>query len=147
MLHLMIGKDDDVPSFRAPRALLLRLFEIVMRGERRLKLKGQVNLVFVGDQRIRELNRLYRGKDKPTDVLSFNLDEPVETEAVFGELYISIPTAQRQASENDLSLTRELTRLTCHGLLHLLGYDHERSVADERLMFERQELYLQKVGV
>lgn len=146
MLRLVVGKDDDVPPFRAPRALLDRMFKTVLQGERQLRLKGQVNLVFVNDARMRELNRQYRGKNRPTDVLSFNLDDPTSNEAILGEIYISIPTAVRQASENRFSLTREIVRLACHGLLHLLGYDHERSADDEKIMFERQERYLRKVG-
>ncbi len=82
----------------------------------------ELSLVFCDDPFIHGLNRDYRGKDKPTDVLSF----PQELEhGMLGDLVISIPTAQRQADERSQSLQRELEWLVLHGSLHLLGYDDE----------------------
>jgi probable rRNA maturation factor len=87
---------------------------------------GIVNVVFVNDKYIQALNKQYRGKDKPTDVLSF--DYEVEKEAkddLAGEVYISVETAQRQADELGHGLQDEVLRLLIHGLLHIHGYDHE----------------------
>ncbi len=85
----------------------------------------ELSLVLTDDQTIQQLNRDYRGMDKPTDVLSFaqqEADGPAS--GVLGDLIISLETAQRQADERDHSLAAEVRILMVHGLLHLLGYDH-----------------------
>ena len=91
-----------------------------------LKLLGSpdasVTIAFVSDRKIRELNRMFRGVDKSTDVLSFPSGEDAEN---FGDIAISIDTAKVQAKRNRLTLERELAQLILHGVLHLSGYDHE----------------------
>lgn len=81
--------------------------------------EGEVSLVLVGDQRIRCLNNLYRHKDKITDVLSFNSDEPGQ----LGEIIIDYQQIVRQAKRFGNSVWRELVFITTHGILHLLGHD------------------------
>jgi probable rRNA maturation factor len=85
-----------------------------------------VNFVFVTDRRIREINRQFLKRDRPTDVISFNCDEPhVPGEPhLLGEVYISRDRARAQAREYDISYGSELRRLVLHGLLHLLGLTH-----------------------
>jgi probable rRNA maturation factor len=100
------------------------------------------------DTEVQALNRDYRGKDKPTDVLSFPLfetddDDPIvfpgeENQLALGDLVISIDTAARQAIELGHTLEREIAFLTIHGVLHLLGYDHARD-SERRSMFARQD--------
>lgn len=88
-----------------------------------------VSLLFTGDDEIQILNREYRGKDKPTDVLSFSAIEgltPRSFEKDLGELVISLDTAKRQAKKYKVTLSEEIARLIIHGLLHLLGHDHEK---------------------
>ena len=75
---------------------------------------------FAGDRELRRVNRQYRGKDKPTDVLSFPGDE-----GHLGDILISVPTARRQAESAGHPVERELKVLLLHGILHCLGYDHE----------------------
>lgn len=89
-------------------------------------LEGTLNVVFVNDKYIQSLNKTYRDKDQPTDVLSFNyLDDKNDGENVLvGEVYISIETAKRQAEEYRHSLQDELNKLFVHGVLHVHGYDH-----------------------
>ena len=87
------------------------------------------------------LNKEYRQKDKPTDVLSF----PMEDEVMLGDIVISLDTAKNQAQEREIGLEREIAFLFIHGLLHLLGYDHETSVEDEKEMFALQEEILKKL--
>jgi probable rRNA maturation factor len=100
----------------------------------------EVSLLLCGDERIRKLNRDYRSKDRPTDVLSFPEHEnlrkisPAEDEIFLGDLAISIPTARRQALEFEISTWDEFIHLYFHGLLHLLGFDHEISEKEEKLM-------------
>ncbi len=140
MMTLDICK--DTADVRIPRSRLLKLFEMVMETEARRTWSGTVNLVFTTDGKIRHLNRNFRGIDKPTDVLSFNIEKPVDPEATFGEIYIAVETARRQAGEYGGSLTGEILRLACHGLLHLLGYDHEKN-AEATKMKSREEHFLQ----
>lgn len=104
--------------------------------------RSSVSLTFVGDARIRALNRVYRGKDRATDVLSFPLDPPRDApiERLLGDVVISVDTAARQAAEYDAPLEREVDRLLIHGLLHLLGYDHERPEQQERMAAEERRL-------
>jgi probable rRNA maturation factor len=95
---------------------------------------------------MRTLNRQYRGKDRTTDVLSFSLREGPFSEVqpeVLGDIVIAVPTAARQAAEAGHALGREIEVLLVHGLLHLLGYDHERGGNEERRM-KRRELQLLK---
>lgn len=105
---------------------------------------SSLSLTLVNDAAIRELNREHRGKDKATDVLSFSLVEngSASAERLLGDVVISIETARRQASAYDASLQDELYRLLIHGILHVLGHDHER--ADERRVMVAGERRLAK---
>ena len=98
-----------------------------------------ISLSLIGDGAMRELNRGYRGKDAPTDVLSFPMEQATapDAERLLGDVVISVDTAARQATEYDATLQRELYRLLIHGLLHLAGHDHVR--AAERRVMEREE--------
>ena len=106
--------------------------------------KGQgVTVAFVSDAAIRKLNLNFRGKDKTTDVLSFPVEpEDFETgdEPMLGDIIISLAQAARQAQENGLTLDEEIAQLILHGVLHLLGHDHE---TDDGTM-NRLELRLRK---
>jgi probable rRNA maturation factor len=102
---------------------------------------SSVSVSFVRDPKIRELNRTFRGLDKPTDVLSFPLVEPDDAysgaERLLGDIVISVDTARRQAADYDAPLDREIARLLIHGVLHLLGHDHLEPV--ERAAMEAEE--------
>jgi probable rRNA maturation factor len=105
---------------------------------------SEVSVVFADDEYIRNLNKHYRGKDTATDVLSFALDEGDEPEifdgpeeSLLGDIIISVETALRQSQEFCHSLERELAYLTVHGMLHLVGYDHEAE--DDKAEMRRQE--------
>ena len=89
-----------------------------------------LDFVFCDDEFIHKINKEYRGFDKPTDVISFALfcDDPesiISEEINLGEIIVSVDTAQKQASENKHCLEKEIYYLICHGLLHLLGFDHQ----------------------
>jgi probable rRNA maturation factor len=98
-----------------------------------LNLEGtELSVVFVNDKRSRELNRTYRGIDSPTDVLSFPLHDslrtiPPQVEVLLGDIVINLPRVKRQARDQGNTFYDELTVLFIHGLLHLIGYDHERN--------------------
>lgn len=101
-----------------------------------------LSLSLVDDAQIQILNREHRGKDKPTDVLSFPLYEPGEEghsegERLLGDVVISVDTARRQAAEYDAPVQNEVYRLLIHGLLHVMGHDHEEP--GERAAMEAEE--------
>ncbi len=113
---------------------------------------AEIGLIFVDDAYIHSLNAEYRGVDKPTDVLSFALNEgePMpedeEAEDLLGDIVISLPAARRQAEEYDHSFEREVAYLTAHGTLHLLGYDHQTD-ADREIMREKEEAVLNRLNM
>jgi probable rRNA maturation factor len=161
---------EITPDFITKLEELLRL-----AGELEGVTEGEVALSFVDDEAIHELNKQYRGIDKPTDVLSFAMSETGEDEieihyedseaemeddveegtdegegASFieplGDIIISVPRAIAQAEEYGHSVERELGFLFVHGFLHLIGYDHETE-EEEKKMFAKQENVLQKAGL
>ena len=98
---------------------------------------------------MRSLNRQYRGKDQTTDVLSFALREGKFSHIqpdVLGDIIISVPTALRQAKDAGHELSREIDVLLVHGLLHLLGYDHERGEGEARRMKRRETQLLKRLA-
>lgn len=108
---------------------------------------AEVSVVLADDEYIHQLNHQYRGKDCPTDVLSFALNEGEEHEIIdgpevvlLGDIIISLETAARQAEEYGHSLERELAYLTVHGILHLLGYDH--MIEDEKKEMRQEEEHI-----
>ena len=108
---------------------------------------AELGILFVGDQRMRSLNRQYRGKDRTTDVLAFAMREaPHSSASLLGDVVIAVPTAVRQAKEGQRSLDEELTVLLVHGILHLCGYDHERSEKEARRMHRRERMILRSIG-
>ncbi|MCF8720334.1 rRNA maturation RNase YbeY [Nitrospina gracilis] len=97
----------------------------------------ELSILLTDDPGIHELNRQYRDKDQPTDVLSFPQDDGAVNETgdrLLGDVVISVETADRQARDHHLSLQEELILLLIHGILHLMGYDHETSRKDARFM-------------
>lgn len=108
---------------------------------------AEVVISLVGDREMHGLNRDYRGKDRPTDVLAFaqREGEPTpEAEDQLGDVIISLDTALRQATERGVALQVEVRTLLIHGILHLLGFDHERS-ADESRRMKAKERWLRRV--
>jgi len=141
-MRLSIGKQTKV---RLPVTRLERLFELVAGSEvRRARARGNVNLVFVSDATMRRLNRRFRGIDRTTDVLSFNLEDDPAGDDTFGEVYISVPQAIRQATQLGHGRFYEYLRLACHGFLHLFGYDHDIP-AREKKMAAREESFLSRL--
>ncbi len=123
------------------RAALERTIEALLDalGER----GSSVSLSLVRDPAIRALNREWRGRDAPTDVLSFPLEpagDGANVERLLGDIVISIDTAERQAAQYDAPLQRELERLLIHGVLHILGHDHEHDDERDRMVAEERRL-------
>lgn len=115
--------------------------------------ESEVSLLLVDDQRIHDLNREYRGIDRPTDVLSFALQEETEEEPetefvdeMLGDIVISVPRAREQAEEYGHSFEREIVYLAVHGTLHLMGYDHE-SDSEKQTMRAKEEEVMASLGL
>jgi probable rRNA maturation factor len=108
---------------------------------------AELSVLLTGDREIRRLNAEYRGKDKATDVLSFALQEgsaPELSGKALGDLVISLQTTLAQAAEFQVSPAEEFLRLLIHGLLHLLGYDHENVPSAEASRMRRKERALMR---
>ena len=114
---------------------------------------GEVSVTLTNNEYIHTLNKEYRGIDRPTDVLSFALNESEEPEMVdgpainvLGDLIISVERAEEQAADYGHSLRREVAFLTVHGMLHLLGYDHMEDEEREEMEAE-QRFVMEKLGI
>lgn len=130
---------------RLPTARLRRAMEIALEATDHAG--DELSVAFVRDPAIRILNRDWRAKDRPTDVLSFPQQAaPGQGPRVLGDVVVSVDTAVRQAREIDHALEDELLRLLVHGYLHLLGYDHERGAADARVMRREERRVLREIG-
>lgn len=108
---------------------------------------AEISVVYVDDGEMRNLNRNYRGINKSTDVLAFPMNEgrfAAINPDLLGDIVISVPRTQLQAEQHGLSLERELTTLLIHGLLHLMGYDHETD-KEEAAMKELEIEYMMLV--
>lgn len=129
----------------------LRLEQLTKLASRILEFVGEpdalLSLEIVGDVRMRRLNRLFRQRDKTTDVLAFATREgPGPTSALLGDVVISLPQALRQSRRHQRGVDYELVVLLIHGILHLCGYDHERSEREARRMTRREQAVLRAVG-
>ena len=114
---------------------------------------GEVSVTLTNNEYIHTLNKQYRGIDRPTDVLSFALNESEEPEIdggmdvnVLGDLIISVERAEEQAADFGHSVRREMAFLTVHGMLHLLGYDHIEDEEREEMEAE-QRFVMEKLGI
>jgi len=140
---------DVVTRERRARALADRLRRSAHRLLAALRLPAaELSVVLLSDRAMRGLNRRYRGLDRPTDVLSFAQRDGVAgaPDGLLGDVVISIDTARRQAAARGARLIEEGERLLIHGVLHLLGYDHERSAAEARRMQRRQRALARRLA-
>lgn len=163
-MSLQLAWNNEQEDFQISEELIALLEAILQKaGEAEGVTDGEVDLTFVDDEGIHELNREYRGIDRPTDVLSFAMNEITNDELeiiyeieegedlesvpdVLGDIIISVPRAKLQSEEYGHSLERELGFLFVHGFLHLLGYDHQDE-ASEAEMMGKQEAVLAEVGL
>jgi probable rRNA maturation factor len=108
--------------------------------------QAELSIALVGDKEMRPLNAKYRKKNKTTDVLSFPADNPATAKRVLlGDVIISVEQARRQAKERNHSLKREMVILLIHGILHLLGYNHERSPRQAKIMADLEVKLLNRL--
>lgn len=144
---MIVSLDNDQEKIKISAELenlLNKAMNIVAKKEK-LSANTEVDITIVTDEEIHALNRDYRGVDRPTDVLSFALDEGVqepkilgdEAEHLLGDIIISAEKANEQAAEFGHGINREIVYLAVHGILHLLGYDH--MVEEDKVIMRRQE--------
>ncbi|MFA6190555.1 MAG: rRNA maturation RNase YbeY [Candidatus Staskawiczbacteria bacterium] len=122
--------------------------KIVLKGENRKT--ETLSLAFVSKSEIKKLNKKFRKKNKATDVLSFELDVPFGfaqgKNKFLGEIIICPEVVRDNAKKYNISVKQEMTKMLIHGILHLCGYDHEKSKKDEKIMEEKQEKYLAEIN-
>lgn len=136
--------------------------QVIISAAKELKLEDnfEVSITIVDNNRIHEINKEYRSIDRPTDVISFaiednddefeiffdELDDDIALPRLLGDIFISLDKAEEQAEEFDHSIEREIGFLTVHGFLHLNGYDHQTE-EEEKEMFALQEEVLSDYGL
>lgn len=133
--------------------LILNVLQVASKMEE-ISEEAEVSISFVSNEEIHRLNKEYRQKDQPTDVLSFALEEGedevmVEDNGIprmLGDIIVSVEKAKEQAEAYNHSFERELAFLTVHGFLHLIGYDHMND-EEEKKMFSKQEEILHEFGL
>ena len=143
---MMAGTFRNCPDESWLRGVAARVLH-----EEKIVTNAEMGLVITGQKRIRELNRVYRNIDEPTDVLSFFMSpedgEPTDTFIAppdgirhLGEVIISLPQARKQAKKQRHPLEKELVALITHGVLHLLGYDHEKAGEARKMKHRETEI-------
>lgn len=148
--------DNKQKKVRIPtglRMLVRRCCNAVLRLEN-FNGSAEVSVTFVDDEQIHQLNKQYRDKDVPTDVLSFPMGEngvydvdPSTGAQILGDVVLSMERAVEQAQRYGHSLQREVGYLVAHSVLHLLGYDHEKGGLDRVRMREKEELIMSQLGL
>lgn len=126
--------DQDVTSYED---VLNHVFSLIEEEK-------SLNIVIITSEEMQNMNKTFRGLDKPTDVLSFPYDEPYLDE--LGDIFINLLYMKEQAQSYGHSEAREIAFLAVHGYLHVKGYDHH-TVEEENMMFEKQEAILTKAGL
>ena len=139
-------RQDDIKITDEIKNLIEKSIAAVLKVEN-LHENVEVSVSFVGDEEIRDLNRDYRGVDKSTDVLSFPMDDEfIIDNRILGDVIINTRRVMEQAEELGHSEERELSYLTVHSILHLLGYDHMED-EDKREMREREKLAMKELSI
>ncbi len=134
-------EEDEPPSTPWVEAVVHKTLELADVNE-----ACEVSVLLANDAKIHELNRDYRGFDKPTDVLSFALEEdqtvvlPPGFPRMLGDVIVSLETVTRQARENQRPVSHECAWALCHGVLHLLGYDHQTDDEDAEMRAKEQQV-------
>ena len=127
---------NNLTKFIVDKKSFSQVAKKVLMGEN--KGTENISLAFVGKEEIKKLNKKFRNKNKPTDVLSFNLND----ENCLGEIVICPEIVRENAKKYGVTIKYETMKMFVHGILHLLGYDHEKSKEEAEIMEKKQEKYL-----
>jgi probable rRNA maturation factor len=131
-----------------PKKNLKKVVKAIKKIEQ-IKNKHVVSFILVNDEEIHSINKQYRNIDRPTDVISFaNIDSSEDGILPYelGDIFISIDKTKEQAKSYEHSFLREFCFLACHGMLHLLGYDHQNP-EDEKELIAKQKLVMKRIGL
>lgn len=147
--------DEDNLISEKNKSLVFEILDFAAKSEKIDTNKTELSVSFVGLEEIHSINKEYRGIDRPTDVISFALNDKTEDEIeiiggdetnYLGDIIICVEKIEEQAKEYNHSFERELGFLTVHGFLHLLGYDH-MTEDEEKIMFSKQNKILEEYGL
>ena len=146
------NRQNAIPVTYKLRMLLRRAILETLDYEQVVIASPEVSMTFTDNEGIRELNRLHRGIDRPTDVLSFPMfafdeEDEEELEGALGDIVISLERAKEQAETYGHSFEREVAFLCVHSMLHLLGYDHELGEEEDIDMRRRQREIIERLGL
>lgn len=136
---------NNLTSFALDKEFFTGVAKKVLKGENK-EIKN-LSIAFVEPLEIKKLNKKYRKKDKPTDVLSFGEGEGLTGNSDILEIIICPKVAKENAEKFGNSFNAEITKLLIHGILHLLGYDHERSEQEAVEMENKEKFYLSKIKI
>ncbi|MCK5044528.1 rRNA maturation RNase YbeY [Candidatus Parcubacteria bacterium] len=144
---------NNLTTSSVDEEFIQKIIQQVLQGEG-IKEEIELSLAFVGPGRMREINKRYRGKNRATDILSFPESKilmqkfkigPTEKIPGLGEMIICLREVKKNAKRMDLAFEKELTKVVIHGLLHLLGHDHEKEEAEAVKMQKKEDHYLEIV--
>lgn len=130
---------NNLTKFTVDKKSFSQVAKIVLKGEN--KEMASLSLAFVNEKEMQKLNKNFRGKNKPTDVLSFDLQDG----NYLGEIVICPKVVKDNAKKYGVLAKKEILKVFIHGILHLLDYDHEKSEKEAQIMEKKQDLYLLKV--
>ena len=158
MIELVFQNSTDTKSFN--KDFFAQVLNIAVKEIKLDKKLLSVSVNLVAGAKIKELNKKYRNKSKVTDVLSFPMYENSNLEtrdkkqvgskmlvSDLGDIFICLSFAKKQAKSENISIKKELARLTVHGFLHLLGYDHDKSKKEEKKMIDLENKILSKLDI
>jgi probable rRNA maturation factor len=137
----MVLDINNLTKFPVDSKSFTQVAKKVLSGENRET--ENISLVFVGKEEIKKLNKKFREKDGPTDVLSFNLND----KECLGEIVICPDVVMENAEKYGVSANYEMMNVFIHGILHLLGYDHENSEKEAEIMEAKQDKYLKESNI
>lgn len=141
-MNIQYVTSSVLPKWKNYRKYLKPIFSKTFELTKIVPKSTNVSIILYNDQQIQELNKVYRNINQPTDVLTF-IDE--EDDSYLGDVFINVDALERQAKEYGHTLKREFSFLVTHGLLHLLGFDHQTKSEEER-MFGFQEEILNEIA-
>lgn len=138
---------NNLTSVSINNSFLKKVARIVLNKERRNNL--ELSVAFVNRNKIKELNKKYRSKDRPTDVLSFDqlefIGKKSKAKKMMGEIIICPQEVKKNATKFKMSFEEEMINCLTHGILHLIGYDHENFLKEAKLMERKQKYYFSKI--
>ena len=137
----MVLDINNLTKFPVDSKSFTQVAKKVLSGENRET--ENISLVFVGKEEIKKLNKKFREKDNPTDVLSFSLND----KECLGEIMICPEVVKENAEKYGVSVNFEIMKVFIHGILHLLGYDHEKTDKEAEIMETKQDKYLEESNI